>query len=61
MQLEGYATGGVAFGYLLRKALGPDGEPVGSKIEVNADQAVVVRRIFASYSTASPSLASPRC
>jgi site-specific DNA recombinase len=47
--LAGYATGGVAFGYRLSKESGPDGKSIGTKIEINAEHATVLRRIFALY------------
>lgn len=47
--LAGYATGGVAFGYRLRKAAGPDGKTIGSVIEIEEEQAKVVRRVFSLY------------
>lgn len=47
--LAGYATGGVAYGYRLRKELGEDGKPRGSVIEIDNEQAKVVRRIFQLY------------
>lgn len=47
--LAGYATGGVAYGYRLRKHVGADGKAIGSVIEVDEVQAGVVRRIFLLY------------
>ncbi|MFZ5893256.1 MAG: recombinase family protein [Myxococcota bacterium] len=47
--LAGLATGGVAFGYCLRKELTADGRAAGTKIEISEDKAKVVRRIFALY------------
>src|SRR5262249_27894533 len=47
--LAGLATGGVAFGYALRKETGPDGKSSGTRIEVVEERAAVVRRIFELY------------
>jgi DNA invertase Pin-like site-specific DNA recombinase len=47
--LAGLATGGVAFGYALRKETGPDGKSSGTRIEVVEERAAVVRRIFGLY------------
>jgi len=47
--LAGFATGGVCFGYSLRKEFGPGGKPVGTRIEIADDQAKVIRRIFKLY------------
>ena len=47
--LAGYATGGVAYGYRLVREVGPDGKPVGSRIEADPDQAKIIRLIFALY------------
>src|SRR5262249_11490100 len=43
-----YATGGVCFGYSLYKETGPNGKPIGTKIEINEEQAKVVRWIHAA-------------
>lgn len=47
--LAKYATGGVAYGFRLRRETGPDGRAVGSVIEVDEQKAQVVRRIFRLY------------
>jgi site-specific DNA recombinase len=47
--LAGFATGGVALGYCLRREFGPDGKPIGSRIEIDAERAGVIRHIFALY------------
>ena len=47
--LAGFATGGVAFGYALRKLATVDGKSIGTTIEINEEQAQVVRRIFGLY------------
>lgn len=47
--LAGYATGGVAYGFRLHPELGPNGKPVGSRIEVDPEQAKVIRLIFTLY------------
>ncbi|HKO49462.1 MAG TPA: recombinase family protein [Polyangiaceae bacterium] len=47
--LAGFATGGVAFGYSLHKQTTVDGKSVGTSIEINEEQACVVRRIFGLY------------
>lgn len=47
--LAGFATGGVPYGYRLRKATSSDGKSVGSIIEVEEEQAKVVRRVFRLY------------
>lgn len=45
----GFATGGVAYGFSLRKVTGPDGKEVGSEIQIEQERAAVVRRIFGMY------------
>lgn len=45
----GFATGGVAFGYRLRKETSAGGKAVGSVIEIDEQQAVIIRRIFDDY------------
>jgi DNA invertase Pin-like site-specific DNA recombinase len=47
--LAGFATGGVAYGYALRKLATVDGKSVGTTIEIQEEQAQVVRRIFGLY------------
>jgi site-specific DNA recombinase len=47
--LAGLATGGVAFGYELRKQTGIDGKVIGSEILIVEEEARIVRRIFRSY------------
>jgi site-specific DNA recombinase len=47
--LAGFATGGVAYGFALRKELDADGKPLGSRPIVDPVQAKVIRRIFALY------------
>ncbi len=47
--LAGYATGGVAYGFRLVRETGPDGKPVGSRIEVDLDQSKIIRLIFTLY------------
>src|SRR5262249_46345849 len=39
---------GVCFGYSLYKETGPNGKPIGTKIEINEEQAKVVRWIHAA-------------
>lgn len=45
----GYATGGVPFGYRLRKEIGPNGKPIGSRAEIDPAQAKIIRLIFSLY------------
>lgn len=48
--IQGQATGGRVFGYRTVPVLGPDGRtPTGFNIEIDAEQAKLVRRIFADY------------
>lgn len=47
--LAGFATGGVAYGYRLRKETSGNGKAIGSVIEIDEEQATVVRRIFGLY------------
>ena len=47
--LAGFATGGVCFGYSLRKEFGAGGKAIGTKIEISDEQAKIVRRIFMLY------------
>lgn len=47
--LAGFATGGVAFGYRLSKEIGMDGKSIGTKIGINEEQSIVLRRIFSLY------------
>ena len=44
-----YVTGGVAFGYSLRKKTGADGKSLGSSIEIQEEQAKIVRRLTLSF------------
>lgn len=43
---RGFNAGGRAYGYRVLKPIGPDGEIIRGMLEVNEDQAVIVRRIF---------------
>lgn len=45
----GRSPGGLPYGYRVVRRLGPDGEPVRGERAIDADQAAVVRRIFAEY------------
>ncbi|HEX4516421.1 MAG TPA: recombinase family protein, partial [Polyangiaceae bacterium] len=47
--LAGYATGGVAYGYRLRRDVSAAGKAIGSRVEVDAEQAKVIRNIFTLY------------
>lgn len=43
---RGFNTGGRAYGYRVVKPIGPDGEIIRGVLEVDEDQAAIVRRIF---------------
>lgn len=43
---RGFNTGGRAYGYRVVKPIGPDGEVIRGMLEVNEDEAAIVRRIF---------------
>lgn len=47
--LAGFATGGVGYGYRLRKVAGADGKELGSEILIADQEAGIVRRIFDMY------------
>ena len=43
---RGFNTGGRAYGYRVLKPIGPDGEIIRGMLEVNDEEAAVIRRIF---------------
>lgn len=43
---RGFNTGGRAYGYRVIKPIGPDGEVIRGMLEVNEEEAAIVRRIF---------------
>ena len=53
----GQSAGGRAFGYTVVRALDACGEPVRGKRAINASEAAVVRRIFASFNAGDSPLA----
>ena len=47
--LAGFSAGGLAFGYRSFKETGPTGQVIGYRLEIDDEQAEVVRRIFRLY------------
>ncbi|WP_348640533.1 recombinase family protein [Mesorhizobium sp. B1-1-9] len=47
--LNGYAAGGLSYGYRVVKKLDESGEPIRGLREIDEDQAHVVRRIFQEF------------
>ena len=45
----GRSGGGLSFGYRVRRQIGPDGLPAAGEMEIVAEQAAIVRRIFGDY------------
>lgn len=47
--LKGYSTGGLPTGYRSVPELGPHGEVIGNRIEIDEEMAAVVQRVFMDY------------
>ncbi|MGC5198083.1 recombinase family protein [Aphanothece microscopica] len=45
----GGSGGGLCFGYRVRRGLRPDGIPITGELEIEPDEAAIVRRVFAAY------------
>ena len=47
--LAGRSGGGLSFGYRVRRGLRANGTPVTGELEIDPDQADIIRRVFVSY------------
>ena len=45
----GGSGGGLSFGYRVRKGFRPDGTPIAGELEIDDEQAAIIRRIFRDY------------
>ena len=48
---QGRSAGGLSYGYRIVRAIGPDGTPTTGEREVDANEAEVVRSIFAAFAS----------
>ena len=58
--LAGRSGGGLSFGYRVRRGLRANGTPVTGELEIDPDQADMIRRVFASYARGLPPRAVAR-
>lgn len=45
----GGSGGGLSYGYRIRRGLRPDGTPITGEMEIAAEEAAIVRRVFTAY------------